>query len=269
MKNLNIRFIKQNSYNPVEDYHKNRIKSDAKSIKLVSAVIILVIWILYRIFSTFIKIQDLETLCFKDHLQDDVFRPLTMFLSQNLIYRDILLIFSSAILDVTLISFFTIFVLYGNSWKVVLSMVFFYAFRGGFVQNLNLFKFPEMFLFLDPGFFSFAVAYQETPDFFYSGHVGVSFIISYYLRKFGFLRFHYFGCFVTCTQFFTMITLRGHYSIDLVFGLLFAHYFIIISGFLSIYFDKYFNIFGYKDNKDEQNSNKKIEMKLKSITNNN
>ena len=39
-------------------------------------------------------------------------------------------------------------------------------------------------------------------------------------------------------QFCMMVVLRGHYSIDLVAGLIFAHYFFIIARHIAPYFDQ-------------------------------
>ena len=229
----------------------------SKSIKLIVVILIFLCWIIDRIINLFLKIDDPRKNdhkypCFRDYIQTDIFKSLTIFFSQNLVYRDILLIFSSYTLDVALLSFFAIFIFYGKSWRPVVTMGLFYGFRGAFVQKLVLFQYPDIFIFLDPGFYSFAVSYEITPDFFYSGHCGCALAIFNHFRDFGYKKFSEYALFVCFMQFFTMITLRGHYSIDLIFGFLFSHYFFIISEGIAKFLDKYVNILGYEEVKKEK-----------------
>lgn len=66
--------------------------------------------------------------------------------------------------------------------------------------------------------------YGKTNDFFFSGHVGCCVINILEFNAFGWYRFGWFS-FATCImQIMLMISLRGHYFIDLVSGVIFAHY---------------------------------------------
>ena len=85
-------------------------------------------------------------------------------------------------------------------------------------------KFPEGFLWGYPGFPSIMVSYLRTNDFFYSGHCGLPILL---LCEYRFLKFNLMSGFCLFTFFlesFTMLTLRGHYSIDVITGAIFAHY---------------------------------------------
>ena len=85
-------------------------------------------------------------------------------------------------------------------------------------------RFPEGYNFEDPGVPSLTVSYLFTNDFFYSGHVGfpIIFALEYYRKG---LNFMIIPCIcVSLFESFTMIVTRGHYFIDLVFGVIFAHY---------------------------------------------
>jgi len=236
-------------------YTNSYVKS--KSIKLIVVFAALFLWLINRIFIIFNEKEEDKTLiCFRDNVQEVIFGKLTIFLSQNLIYRDLLVIFSSSILDVSLVSFFMIFIKQGNSWKPHLTLTLFYLFRGAIVQKLILLQFPSIFIFNFPGFYSISVNFERTPDFFYSGHCGCALILTYYLREFGYIKFSNFGIFVCFMQSFTMLVTHAHYSIDLIFGFLFAHYFIILSGYLTKYMDEYIDIFGYNGNLNHGEHNK-------------
>lgn len=85
-------------------------------------------------------------------------------------------------------------------------------------------SFPEGFIWEYPGFPSIMVSYLKTNDFFYSGHVGLPVLL---MCEFHILKRYYMFAFCILTFFieaFTMIATRGHYTIDLITGAIFAHY---------------------------------------------
>ena len=85
-------------------------------------------------------------------------------------------------------------------------------------------KFPDGFLWGYPGFPSIMVSYLKTNDFFYSGHCGLPIVL---LCEFRFLKINIMSAiclFVFFLETFTMLTLRGHYTIDVIAGAIFAHY---------------------------------------------
>lgn len=90
-------------------------------------------------------------------------------------------------------------------------------------------RFPEGYLWEYPGFPSLVVSYLKTNDFFFSGHVGLPIIIICELYKMKKFIMIYFTVFTLFLEFFTMIALRGHYSIDLVTGIFMAHYCYILT----------------------------------------
>jgi hypothetical protein len=85
-------------------------------------------------------------------------------------------------------------------------------------------KFPDGYLWDNPGFPSIMVSYLKTNDFFFSGHCGLPILL---LCEYRFLKINYMSLFCIFTFFleaFTMLSLRGHYSIDVIAGAIFAHY---------------------------------------------
>lgn len=90
-------------------------------------------------------------------------------------------------------------------------------------------KFPEGYLWEYPGFPSIFVSYLKTNDFFFSGHVGLPILQICELYKLNRHIMLYFNLFTIFLEFFTMIALRGHYTIDLIAGILMAHYCFMIT----------------------------------------
>jgi PAP2 superfamily C-terminal len=75
-----------------------------------------------------------------------------------------------------------------------------------------------------PGFYSITVPYGKTNDFFFSGHVGCCIINFLEFKANGWNRFASFSALTCIFQTALMVSLRGHYFIDLISGVIFAHY---------------------------------------------
>lgn len=163
--------------------------------------------------------------------------PINTFFLENKEARDALLIFSSFLVDVLLLWFAIRYALWGNTTRQLIFFVMFYCTRAA-VQSFFLLRIPEGYCWDYPGFPSLTVSYQKTSDFFYSGHVGVMLFCSLENKYLGNIYMMWVAlgvCLLECT---VMIFLRGHYSIDLISGLVFAHYFWIVSAWIAKSLDR-------------------------------
>mmetsp|Transcript_27607 Transcript_27607/g.27295 ORF Transcript_27607/g.27295 Transcript_27607/m.27295 type:complete len:117 (+) Transcript_27607:429-779(+) len=111
-------------------------------------------------------------------------------------------------------------------------------------------KFPDDNLWDYPGIPSITVTYLRTTDFFYSGHVGVMVFCALENRHEGNRFLMYLSIFTAFFEFFVLLVLRAHYAVDMFAGIVFAHYFWIISGWVSPYLDRWG---GYKDSQGTYN----------------
>lgn len=142
---------------------------------------------------------------------------------------------------------FVVFAVHGKTWRLPISLILFYVLRM-ILQKLFLMRYPEGYLWNYPGFPSLVVPYGKTNDFFYSGHAGGALVMTLEFRTLSktlskhkvFLRvMQFFGSLTIILQIFLMIFLRGHYTIDLVAGLIFGHYLYIIGSHFAPSFDRY------------------------------
>ena len=203
-------------------------KSMISSIFLISLLILAN----YRI-----KLTPDLTNCMRDNVQELV-KPITNYLEKNTSNRNTLIIFSSLIIDlIVLITCFN-WVIYGKSWKFIISIVCFYIFRA-IIQNIYQMPFPEKFLFVDPGFSSLTVSYLKTNDFFFSGHVGIPLLCAHEFKVFNWHVAMWFCIMASLLEGFVMVTSGGHYSVDIFAGWLFALYFIKISVIIAGYTDRF------------------------------
>lgn len=90
-------------------------------------------------------------------------------------------------------------------------------------------RYPDGYLWDFPGFYSITVPYGKTNDFFFSGHIGICMICFCEFRAHSWKKFSYFSLFTLFMQFSLMICLRGHYIVDLLSGIVFGHYFWLLS----------------------------------------
>lgn len=93
------------------------------------------------------------------------------------------------------------------------------------------------FLFRYPGFPSLSVPYHDSNDFYYSGHVGTCFILVLESRAKGWNRMSWMCLFIMCNQWIMMMLIRTHYVIDMVTGVIVAHYMHILGERLSYLID--------------------------------
>ena len=93
------------------------------------------------------------------------------------------------------------------------------------------------FLFHYPGIPSLVVVYDDSYDFFYSGHIGTCFIITMEYRACKWFKMHYFTLFIMLNQWFMMTCVRTHYVIDMIAGVIVAHYMHMIAEKICYYFD--------------------------------
>jgi hypothetical protein len=93
------------------------------------------------------------------------------------------------------------------------------------------------FLFRYPGIPSLVVVYHDSNDFFFSGHIGTCFIVALEYKACKWFKMHYLMLFIMCNQWFMMTCVRTHYIIDMITGVVIAHYFHMLSEKLTYYVD--------------------------------
>lgn len=161
--------------------------------------------------------------CYKDYFFE-LTGHINVFLSENVYFKNILLIFSSFLVDLIVISTVTLWIFRWNDWIFPISVFFLYLVRAIFLSFYQQ-GYPDGYIFYDPGFPSVTVSYLKTNDFFYSGHVGFPVILYREYERRGFHKMKCFSLFVMIIQCLMMVFLRGHYSIDLIFGIIAGCYF--------------------------------------------
>jgi len=191
-------------------------------------------------------------------LHDELFEQteeINDYFSENPATKNGFMIFCSLCMDITMVVGFVVFAIHGKTWRLPIALALFYVLRT-IVQRLFLLRYPEGYLWDYPGFPSLVVPYGKTNDFFYSGHAGGATIMTLEYRTLAklmprhrvFMRaMQGFGMLTVVFQLFLMIFLRGHYTIDLLSGLIFGHYMYIMGSSFAPIFDRIVCKMGVED----------------------
>ena len=157
----------------------------------------------------------------------------------NLTSRNVMLIITGLFVDITMLITFYFWIFKWTDWIIAYAIVLFYGVRGIFILNTFQLTFPVGYNFFYPGFPSMAVCYLATNDFFYSGHIGFPLLFALEYHRKGENFFVIVNIFISILEGSMMLITRGHYSIDLIFGVIFAHYFYKISLMIEPIIQKY------------------------------
>jgi len=166
--------------------------------------------------------------CLEDYVHNKMQYPNDL-VNENIVWRKIFQISSSALMDFTFFFTFIHWVLRINNSRLLVSMVMFYGCRGVFAQALFKLYYPPGFLWPFPGVYSLVVAYGQYSDFFFSGHAGFLMLCSMELRARKLYFMSYLTILINMYMIFVLLTFRIHYSFDVTTGLLFAHYSFMIT----------------------------------------
>jgi hypothetical protein len=214
---------------------KVHIKAHSNSL-LISKIVLMVILYTFLIMNSlhdFVSPTHVPE-CIKDEMQD-LTLPINEFLEENQFYKNALIIVSSFMIDLTAFMMTARFMIFERNFKLPLTMLAMYIFRG-FLQNVFFMKFPTNYIWGSPGLFSVTVPYAPANDFFFSGHVGLCTICFIYFKRQKVRPMQYFAFVTIIVEFFTLLVTRAHYFIDLVIGIIVAHYIYLIGDWIQNYF---------------------------------
>ena len=112
----------------------------------------------------------------------------------------------------------------GESFRLILAYGLFYGIRS-IVQSICVMPYPNGVIWIYPMAPSLTVPFGVTSDFMPSGHVGFCAIAAAEFHKRKWFSAMRVSCLVGLYEGFVMLASRNHYSIDLFFGAIMAHYF--------------------------------------------
>ena len=155
--------------------------------------------------------------------------------------KQALLIISSLLVDIIMVALGTFWILYGKSWRLIISLITFYACKV-LIQLVFQEAVPDGYLFDYPGFPSIMISYAKTNDFFFSAPIGFLIISSLEFWKENNFYLLFLSLSVSILEIMTKIFLRGNYIIDIFSAIILAHFiFLLADDFCSVYLDNIHN----------------------------
>ena len=153
-------------------------------------------------------------------------------LIDNSTLRDVLLIISSVSLDITLLFKFGLTIFKSKTWRLYISIIGYYLVRI-LAQVIFQVKYPDGFGWVNPGFPSITVSYLKTNDFYYNSQVGLILLCSLDFFMDGMYIFYGISSCFIIFQCLLLIFLRGAYIIDIISGLVIAHFvFMVVNHYI-------------------------------------
>ena len=134
--------------------------------------------------------------------------------------RDAIVIATSLIIDTLLFNFAYRYTLWGCTWRPFVFVMLFYGFRT-FCQAIFLMRYPDGLTWSYPGFPSVVVPYVNSSDFFFSGHLGILTFLLLENRESKDTLMTWVSVVSIAFEFWMMVVLRAHYTIDLISGVVF------------------------------------------------
>jgi hypothetical protein len=184
-----------------------------------------------------------EPVCIEDKTHN-IFNYFNSVLKLHGFVKKIILVINGLAMDSCLISLVYAWITYGKSWKPVMRISLFLLFKF-LLKNIFLEKLPDGDLLEFPGIPSLVMSYSKTNDLFFSGHIGILFLIgtelwdfrSYSIR----LKLMSFLCFAMLPWLSVFeLSIRSAYSLDILIGIISAHYCTFIPEKLVGHIDNYF-----------------------------
>ena len=166
-------------------------------------------------------------ICYEDIIHQ-LSKPINKLFLNNYFFRKTLGICGSLFLDLLYLLSIFIWAIYAIDWKLIISIIFFFIIRRIIQEIIRMTK-PDFLFFPYPGLPSILTNYSPASDYFFSGHCGMPIILAVELKWLNCKGFTFCCIFVSLFEMFYMVSCRGHYSIDIIVGILIAHYITFIS----------------------------------------
>ena len=208
-------------HKPLPQILNKKVSQKTQKCARIAFVILFSLVLLCNSFYPYLKNADRIVLSTDECIRDYSFvwtDHINMWLRENLVSKDRYMVVAGFFMDFMILSAVGLWAYRHRTGRIIPTLLIFYELRGQ-IQNLFFMSRPEGFLWFKPSFPSLAIAYHDTNDFYYSGHVGCCTIFTIELWALGERRLSIVTLFILINEWMILCLLRTHYVIDLVSGL--------------------------------------------------
>lgn len=143
--------------------------------------------------------------------------PITLKLQEDSLTNDFLLLTNAFLIDALIVYVSAMFVLRGNK-SIMFGIILFYVIRGVSVTFGGKWPQPEPYMFNYPGFPSLFVPYDQTNDFYFSGHTGLLTGLLMDSMHHGYFKLSLVNFLGTLYTIFVLLVTGGHFLNDIIMG---------------------------------------------------
>ena len=187
---------------------------------LIGRILFVFIFFTMQVVLTITKNDKKLVLDSKECIRDapfEWFEDLNEWFVDNNRWKNVAIVQSSVCIDYLMIGYLVIFFFWGTTTRVPTALVMFYPLRN-LIQTVFLMGRLKGFLWSWPDVQSLTVPYFDTNDFYYSGHVGNTTIMSMEFLAMRWYKHAAFAIFSVIDVWITLTWLRTHYIIDFTTG---------------------------------------------------
>jgi hypothetical protein len=182
-------------------------------------------------------VQQIEVSCIEDQFFKQT-SSINSYFSSNDLSLTILQSCSSILTDFLFLCFGFFYILEGNSCQPILFLLLFYS-LAAVLRLLFVIRPADGSSWEDPILPSLLIPGQRTPDFYYSALSGVLLFFAFYFKSERRLVLLGLSLFSLCFVCSSIVILQRDYSVAVISGLMMAHYFWVVSGWMSPCIDKH------------------------------
>ena len=206
-----------------------------KRIKIFKVVIIVIFIIVFACVQLFPNMSLFKIECLLDYTHDYT-SSINSWLATNSGAKNALLIIGGLMSDLIVLTTLGMWTWKGKTWRLPIALVFVYVAKA-LTSALFKYRYPEGYLWENPGFYSLTTPYGASNDMHFTLHVCLLYVIFQELRTVKLYVLAPIAFFAFIYQASMALFTRGAYIIDLFAAFIFGHFFFVVAEQLSYYID--------------------------------
>jgi len=213
----------------------------ARNQKIFKTVVVIIFIIVFAFVNLVPNMSLYKIECLHDYTHEYT-EPVNTWFKENAGVKDALLIIGGIMSDLITLVTLGYWTWTVKTWRFPITLVFVYVAKA-FTSAMFKYRYPEGYLWENPGFYSLTTPYGASNDMHFTLHVALLYVVFQELRTLKLYVLAPFAFFVFLYQATMALCTRGAYIIDLFAAFIFGHFFFVVGEQLSYYVDvKIFNL---------------------------
>jgi len=206
-----------------------------RNLYIFKAIVIVIFIVTFAMVNLFPNMSLFKIECLFDYTHDYT-SPVNEWLKENKGARNALMIIGGLLSDIIVLITLGHWTWKGRTWRLPITLILVYVSKA-LTSALFKYRYPEGYLWENPGFYSLTTPYGASNDMHFTLHVCLLYVIFQELRTVKLYALAPIAFFVFLYQLTMALCTRGAYIIDLFAAFIFGHYLFVVGEQLSYYVD--------------------------------